>query len=195
MKIIKNKWVWILSVAGLCSCASGGSYHNHYSGLQNHWGAGEIGAVSIAEPVEVVEAPVVEEVAEVPEEPKRAVLKGTRIELMEKVLFETGSDEILSESYPLLDEVASIMDTHPDIEEIEIGGHTDSKGKKRYNRRLSNKRAKAVMNYLSEHGIDSSRMTAKGYGDSNPIAGNDSEEGRSENRRVEFNITRGTGEE
>lgn len=198
MKNLKNTWVLALSLVGVFSCAgTSGTYHENYSGLQDHWshGSGHSG-VTIAEPVEEApEDPIAATLTEEPEVPKRAVLKGTRIELMEKVLFETGSDQILSESYPLLDDVVDIMETHPGIEVVEIGGHTDSKGRKRYNRRLSNKRAKAVKAYLSENGIDGSRMEAKGYGDSTPIAGNDTEEGRAENRRVEFNITQGTGEE
>ena len=71
---------------------------------------------------------------------------------------------------------------------IEIGGHTDNQGSESYNERLSSDRAKAVYDYLVNKGIDSKRMTYKGYGMSKPIASNDTEEGRALNRRTEFTI-------
>jgi outer membrane protein OmpA-like peptidoglycan-associated protein len=72
---------------------------------------------------------------------------------------------------------------------IEIGGHTDNVGKPADNLALSNNRAKAVVRYLISKGIAASRMTAKGYGETKPIADNSSEEGRAKNRRTELKVT------
>jgi outer membrane protein OmpA-like peptidoglycan-associated protein len=71
---------------------------------------------------------------------------------------------------------------------IEIGGHTDSKGTKEYNQRLSENRAKSVVNYLINNGINEKRLKYKGYGESTPIDDNNTESGRINNRRVEFKI-------
>lgn len=71
---------------------------------------------------------------------------------------------------------------------IEIGGHTDYTGSDAYNQTLSQKRASAVRAYLISQGISAERLTAKGYGEAKPIASNETEEGKAENRRVEFKI-------
>jgi len=79
------------------------------------------------------------------------------------------------------------MNDNPNIK-IEISGHTDNIGSAAYNQKLSESRAKAVVDYLIEHGIDRSRLSYMGYGFEKPIAPNDTEEGRQLNRRVEFKI-------
>ena len=71
---------------------------------------------------------------------------------------------------------------------IELGGHTDNQGSEEYNQKLSLDRAKTVYEYLITKGISSNRLTYKGYGKTKPIATNDTEEGRAENRRTEFKI-------
>ncbi len=71
---------------------------------------------------------------------------------------------------------------------VEISGHTDSKGSDDYNRDLSQGRAQEVVNYIISQGIEESRMNAKGYGEEKPVATNDTDEGRAENRRVEFTV-------
>ena len=98
-----------------------------------------------------------------------------------------GFDEatIKPEAYPLLDEVAVILEKNPAIKG-EIRGYTCNLGPEEYNQMLSEKRAKAVEEYLENKGIDASRFTSKGYGASNPIASNDTRESRQENRRVEL---------
>jgi len=101
------------------------------------------------------------------------------------VLFGFGESTVKPEAYPLLDEVAVILEKNPDMKG-EISGHTDSTGPAEYNQMLSEKRARAVEEYLESKGIDASRFTSKGYGASNPIASNDTLEGRKENRRVEL---------
>ncbi|NKF20818.1 OmpA family protein [Solimonas marina] len=90
----------------------------------------------------------------------------------------------------LLDQVAAELKRHADIE-VEVDGHTDSKGSDAYNMKLSEQRAKAVKAYLVDQGIDASRMTTRGYGETMPIADNGTDEGREKNRRVELKITAG----
>lgn len=115
------------------------------------------------------------------------VKKGTRI-VLRGIHFKSGSAEILPESYPILDEAAKILKENPTII-VEVQGHTDSRGSARYNLKLSQRRAEAVVKYLVEkHGIDPKRLIPKGYGESRPIASNATPEGRALNRRVEFKI-------
>jgi outer membrane protein OmpA-like peptidoglycan-associated protein len=105
------------------------------------------------------------------------------------IYFDFDKATIRPESRPTLEDAAKILIENPTIT-VEIQGHTDSVGSDKYNQRLSEKRAKAVVNYLvQELGIDNGRLTAKGYGESRPVAENTTEEGRALNRRVEFVIT------
>src|SRR5690606_4545136 len=87
-----------------------------------------------------------------------------------------------------LDKLAQILINNPDTN-INIYGYTDSKGADSYNLSLSDRRAAAVKNYLSSKGISSSRMNTMGMGEADPIASNSTDEGRAQNRRVEFAIT------
>ncbi len=105
--------------------------------------------------------------------------------VLEGVAFELSSKEIASESYPTLDELVEAMKAYPEVE-IEIQGHTDSSGAAEYNLQLSGERAESVKDYLVDHGIEASRLTAVGYGEANPIQSNDTKEGRIANRRVEL---------
>ncbi|MGE0869798.1 MAG: OmpA family protein [Kofleriaceae bacterium] len=123
-----------------------------------------------------------------PPGPDRVVLTDSKIEIHEKVQFATGKYDILPVSFGLLDEVASVMVDNPQIELIQIEGHTDSTGSAAINRKLSNDRARSVLKYLADKKVESRRMVAKGFGPDNPIASNDDEAGREQNRRVEFNI-------
>ena len=120
----------------------------------------------------------------------RARVLSDRISLSESVYFDTGKSTIKAESLPLLDEVASLLIATPDILEMEIQGHTDSDGDDASNMALSQERAVAVMNYLRSQGVATGRLTAQGYGESAPISSNDTADGRSLNRRVEFIITK-----
>ncbi len=110
-----------------------------------------------------------------------------KIEIKEKIRFATGKDTILFDSYPLLDEIAQAIVDNAKMQ-ISIEGHTDSSGSDAFNQRLSQKRAEAVRDYLIARGVEATRLKAVGYGESQPIAPNDTEEGREKNRRVEFNI-------
>jgi OOP family OmpA-OmpF porin len=121
-----------------------------------------------------------------PKTPKLAELKGNRIEIRDQVRFATSKSDILSASFPLLDDVARILKEHPELVRLEIAGHTDSRGARDYNIQLSQDRAEAVRKYLINKGVDASRLVAKGYGPDQPIDTNDTAEGRQKNRRTEF---------
>jgi len=101
------------------------------------------------------------------------------------IQFTTGKWDIKEESHKVLDEIVQTVQTSPNLK-LEIQGHTDSMGSEASNYRLSENRAKAVMDYLLRKGVSPARLTYKGYGPSMPIASNDTPAGRSENRRVEF---------
>lgn len=103
---------------------------------------------------------------------------------LEEVNFESGSAELLPESRERLDGVVEYM-THKKAVRIEIAGHTDNVGAAKKNKALSLKRAQAVRAYLIEQGIDGDRIEAVGHGDERPVASNDTEAGRRQNRRIE----------
>ena len=84
--------------------------------------------------------------------------------------------------------IAEFEKEHPNIKKIRIEGHTDSDGKAKYNKNLSQGRANSVMKFLAGSGIDLGRMEAVGFGEDKPIADNKTDEGKERNRRVEFNI-------
>lgn len=137
--------------------------------------------------------PVVEkepEPAPPPPPPEPVVLKDDKIELNEKVNFETGKAKLLPASETLLDKVAQVLADHPELQKIRIEGHTDGQGGAAYNMTLSNNRAKAVRQYLIKKGIDGKRLEAKGFGKTKPVGDNKTEEGREQNRRVELHIVK-----
>ena len=104
--------------------------------------------------------------------------------ILHGVNFKTASAELLEESYYMLETVYNSLEAYPHVC-VEIAGHTDSQGSDQYNLALSYDRAKAVLSYLVMRGIDASRLVARGYGETRPIADNQTAEGRSKNRRVE----------
>jgi OOP family OmpA-OmpF porin len=101
------------------------------------------------------------------------------------ILFATGKAELKPEMYKDLDNVVSVLDKNRNLW-LQIQGHTDNVGTMEYNMSLSDSRAKAVRTYFLKKGVDPKRIAVKGFGFSKPIASNDSEEGRSKNRRVEL---------
>jgi len=103
----------------------------------------------------------------------------------ETVLFDFDSDEIHAAGSQLLDEVVEISKLCPDVK-ILVTGHTDSVGDKDYNIDLGERRAEAVVSYMVSKGVDSGRLASVGLGFSQPVADNSTEEGRSQNRRIEF---------
>ena len=123
------------------------------------------------------------------------IVKRDRIEITDKVYFAYDSDRILPKSYELLDNVAKVINEHTEIPVIFVEGHTDSDGNDAYNLQLSDRRAKSVMRYLTETGkVETERVRAKGFGETQPIAENTSEAGKAANRRVEFRIVDKDGE-
>lgn len=109
----------------------------------------------------------------------------TGIVIHQTVYFEFNRAVIRPQSFQLLDTVAQVMRDFPDIT-VEVQGHTDDRGRDEYNLRLSGERAEAVRQYLIQRGIPAARMTARGYGETRPIASNRRAAGRAQNRRVEF---------
>ena len=107
--------------------------------------------------------------------------------ILEDCNFETGKAILQPESYTVLDELVAYLNRKDD-EKIELGGHTDNVGSAASNLKLSLDRANAVRDYLLSKGIDPTRVTAKGYGMTQPIETNKTEEGRAQNRRTEVKI-------
>jgi len=102
-----------------------------------------------------------------------------------RVFFDTNKSDIKTDASPLLGEAVTIMKENPEMR-VEIQGHTDSTGPEAYNQTLSEKRANSILEYMLNQGIDSGRLEVKGYGESDPIASNETEAGRQKNRRVRF---------
>ena len=129
-------------------------------------------------------------------ESSRIRVEQQKIVILEIVYFEYNSDVLRPESSPLLDEVAATLALHPELGRVEVAGHTDADGPDAFNLSLSERRAARVVAYLADKGVDRSRLTPKGYGESQPIGSNGSEAGKQKNRRVEFTLLdRATGVE
>lgn len=125
---------------------------------------------------------------EVPGAKVERVGEGIVVEFNEKILFGFDRSDLSASAEKNLNNLADVLKENPDTN-IEIQGHTDSKGSDSYNEGLSQRRASAVSNYLKTRGVGGGRITTKGYGESAPVASNDTEEGRAQNRRVNFLIT------
>jgi outer membrane protein OmpA-like peptidoglycan-associated protein len=105
--------------------------------------------------------------------------------ILEGVNFETNKAVLLEGSGQILNRVAESLIAHPEVK-VEVGGHSDADGSEAYNLKLSQRRANAVRDYLVKMGVPPAQLTAKGYGESQPIAPNTTPEGKAENRRVEL---------
>jgi OOP family OmpA-OmpF porin len=101
--------------------------------------------------------------------------------------FDFDKAVIKPEAEPVLDAAADVLKENSDVK-VRVGGHTDSVGTDEYNQKLSERRANAVRDYLVKHGIDASRLTAVGYGESQPVADNKTKDGRAQNRRVTLDV-------
>ncbi|WP_394146296.1 OmpA family protein [Vibrio atypicus] len=136
------------------------------------------------EPVEevLVEETVVEEVVVV-----TPVVKTFETKVVDSGSFELNSSELKPASKQKLDELVVFMNEYPQAN-VEVVGYTDTSGAASYNQKLSEKRAQSVANALEAEGIDASRITVSGQGENNPIASNDTHEGRVQNRRVEITV-------
>ena len=106
---------------------------------------------------------------------------------LEPIQFDSGSANIRAESIPTLDQAAELLLANTSAS-VNIEGHTDDQGADDFNLALSQDRAQAVLDYLVGQGVDTERLTAAGFGEANPIADNTTEEGRQDNRRIEFRL-------
>jgi outer membrane protein OmpA-like peptidoglycan-associated protein len=124
-----------------------------------------------------------------PEEASGKVkLTCAKIEISEAVYFDTGSDRIQARSFELLDQVAAVLKQAKHVLKVRIEGHTDSRGNDAKNLDLSKRRAASVLRYLEQAGIEPERLESEGYGETQPIADDQTKEGRAQNRRVEFKV-------
>jgi OOP family OmpA-OmpF porin len=119
--------------------------------------------------------------------PKARVESG-QIKIIERVEFATNSSKLLSSSDEILTAVLEVLNARPEITKVSVNGHTDNVGGAAYNKSLSQRRAKAVAQWLVKHGIAKKRVMSHGYGLEQPLDSNDTEAGRQRNRRVEFQI-------
>jgi len=124
----------------------------------------------------------------VPDAKVERVGEGIVVEFNSNILFGFNKADLSVEAKGNLDKLVTVLNTYADTN-IELQGHTDSKGSEAYNQTLSENRAKAVSAYLAEKSIKSDRVTIKGFGETVPKYDNETEEGRAQNRRVEFLIT------
>ena len=122
-------------------------------------------------------------VKDIPLEP---ITEGRTV-VLKNVFFDTDSFTLKDASRIELDKVVAFLEENPSLR-VEISGHTDNTGAAGYNMDLSGKRAGEVVEYIVGKGIDRERLEARGYGDTQPVATNDTEEGRQRNRRVEIKI-------
>ncbi|WP_172118738.1 OmpA family protein [Halomonas hibernica] len=133
------------------------------------------------------------------EQQLRQNLEGSRIEIDRRgddivlnmpssVTFGFDSSDLTGDARSALNEVANVLKQYTDTR-VNIAGFTDSTGDASYNQRLSERRAQSVGNYLSQNGVSSSRLNTMGYGANQPVASNDTEQGRAQNRRVEITLT------
>ena len=118
----------------------------------------------------------------------RVIVRKGKLEILDKIYFETDKDIIKEISYPILDAIAATMKGNPQILEIEVQGHADERGDDAHNMDLTERRAKAVRVYLIDKGIDGNRLQSHGYGETKPVCMEHNEDCWSRNRRVEFVI-------
>lgn len=120
----------------------------------------------------------------------KAFLQGGVIKITDQVKFKTASAEIATgkDSEEVLQAVLSVLKAHPEIAKVRVEGHTDDRGDAKKNKALSLDRAKSVVKWLGAHGIDAKKLEAQGFGQERPIDSNNTDEGRTNNRRVEFHV-------
>ncbi len=115
-------------------------------------------------------------------------MEGGQILILEQVFFDTDRDTIKRRSFRILQAVADVLRAAPHIRRISVDGHTDNRASEEHNLDLSQRRAAAVVRWLTDHGVEAGRLESHGYGPSRPIDSNETNAGRARNRRVEFVI-------
>ena len=120
--------------------------------------------------------------------PPRVEVRDNKIEIHDKIQFDYDKATIKEASFGLMNEIVAVISKNPQIKRIRIEGHASSEGDAGHNRKLSDDRAASVLDYLTKHGVPAAELASKGYGADKPIADNGTEEGREQNRRVEFTI-------
>jgi outer membrane protein OmpA-like peptidoglycan-associated protein len=122
--------------------------------------------------------------------PKRpnVVITGKEITIKQQIQFALDSAVILPESFGLLTEIADTLIRHAELKRVEVQGHTDNSGTPEHNKILSEQRAEAVVAWLTQHGVTSDRLVARGYGQEKPLVPNVTAGYRAQNRRVQFII-------
>ena len=141
-----------------------------------------------------------------PDGDQTVVITKTEIKILEQIFFNTGKATIQSKSFPLLDTVAVVLNQNPQITKIRVEGHTDDVGRDEKNLQLSKDRAASVMKYLTDKGVDASRLESEGYGEEKPLCADmeellknkrknrkEIEACRATNRRVQFQVTEVNG--
>jgi OOP family OmpA-OmpF porin len=118
----------------------------------------------------------------------RVFIKNSMIQILEQPKFDFDKSIIKPQSDSLLTEVAKVINDHPEIKYVRVEGHTDNVGTSDYNKKLSQRRADAVVTWLSAHGVAAHRLGGQGMGKEQPMVPNDTEGNRALNRRVEFHI-------
>ncbi len=124
----------------------------------------------------------------VPDARVERVGEGIVVEFSSNILFAFDRSDLSTDAKTNLDKLVTVLNHYPDTD-IELQGHTDSRGSEAYNQNLSERRATAVSDFLGNKGINTVRMTIKGFGETIPKYDNETDEGRAQNRRVEFLIT------
>lgn len=140
--------------------------------------------ISVSENMDVSD---ITEYAEIEKDLYLSPIEVGQVVRLNNIFFELNKSDLLPESSAELDRLIQLMNENKKMV-IEIGGHTDNQGSDEYNMNLSQQRVNSVVSYLTKNGINAKRLTGKGYGESSPVATNDTEEGRELNRRVEFRI-------
>ena len=124
--------------------------------------------------------------------PREVRVTQTEIVILKQVQFQFGKAGITQTVDPvsddLLTQVRDVLQDHPEITKIEVGGHTDNVGQEAFNQKLSQERADAVRQWLIQHAVPGDKLKAAGYGSAKPLAPNNTADGRQKNRRVEFKI-------
>ena len=115
------------------------------------------------------------------------------IEIRERIHFENNRAVIQHRSFGLLNQLAAVIASRPDIRRVSIEGHTDSRGRDQHNLQLSQQRAHAVRDYLVSQGIAGDRLASQGFGEERPVESNNTPAGQAANRRVEFVIVEQSG--